>query len=95
MVIVDWLQVAGLVAGALTTIGIFSYSVYIYILTPVVNVIQSAAAIIERELTPNGGGSMFDRLNRMEANMNLHIQQSEVDSEKLHQHIEDSKAHRR
>lgn len=61
----------GLVGAALT--GVFALWKVAVGLFRLVSTVNKAWAVIERELQPNGGGSTYDRLCRIERLLELHI----------------------
>lgn len=62
---IDWLDTPGELAATLAVGGVI-VSLLFYI-------IDSRLAKVQREFTPNGGSSMRDQLNRIEAKIDGHI----------------------
>lgn len=66
--------VIGIILGGSTIV----YFLYLHLLRPVHRMVMAAGTLIERELTPNGGGSLIDKVNRIEAKMDVHMKDSTV-----------------
>lgn len=81
----DNLLLAAQLAGAVSTLVVLLYSTYRYVLSPIYGFtrrhlirliklfqrLDSVASIVEKELTPNGGGSLHDTISRIGAHQLL------------------------
>lgn len=78
--LVQWLIAVGAVAGALTTVGVFTRKAWRSTSEFFRNA-HAAARIINAELQANGGGSLVDKVNRIpgiESRLDAHIEETQT-----------------
>ena len=82
--IVDMFTAMGIVTGALIGLGVVTTFIYRRILNPISLRVVAMSEIIEREMLPNGGASVIDRLTRVEEKI-------DICNERLTAHIQEIK----
>lgn len=65
---------AGLSCSYLIAIGGVAYFIYRRIIRPVHRLVVAIDAVIERELKPNHGSSLYDAITRVEGKLDAHLQ---------------------
>ena len=69
MEFVESLKLVASILGAVGTIGGFAWLVYRKAVAPIVRAVMAIANVIERELSPNGGGSLVDQVKGMKGDI--------------------------
>lgn len=93
MVIIDWLQTLAIALTSLIAIVSSIYLIFKKVIKPIARDVQALNAVIDRELTHNGGSSALDAITRIEGKVDAGVQLIMMQNNKLEAHISDNAKH--